>query len=118
MAADVRRKSRRVGGGNMVIPSVLQGVQFELANEQLKALALQQDLAGRGVDVVALIDRGAVDADRDGLPRAQALDPRPFAEGTLDVVLTAGVEQFLELRIVQRPPQLAASEDARFAALP
>src|SRR5207302_5014056 len=36
-------------------------------------------------------------------------------QGTLNVVFAARIEQLLKVRIVQRPPELALAEDARFA---
>ena len=92
-------------------------MQFELPDEQLEALGLEQDLAGRGEDIVTLVDGGPVDADRDPVPLAQALDPGPLRRRALDVVLAAGVEQFLEVGIVLRPPELPVGEDPRLAPL-
>src|SRR5262249_44671075 len=97
---------RLVGGGRLGL--LLDRVQLERAHEQLEPLRLEQDLAGRGEDVGALVDGVAVDADRDARPRAQALDPVPLARRVLDVVPAARVEQLLEVPVVLRPPELAA----------
>src|SRR5207245_2750157 len=45
----------------LVSLSLIPGVQLELADKQLESLRLEQDLAGRGKGVVALVDGGSVD---------------------------------------------------------
>src|SRR5262245_26297279 len=92
-------------------------MQLEGADEQLEPFGLEQDAAGGGEGVVALVDGAAVDADGDRLAGAQAFDLRPLPQGALDVLLAARVEQLLEVGVVARPPELAAVEDARRAAL-
>src|SRR5207244_3841447 len=96
-----------------VLALLLQRLQLELAHEQLEPLRLEQDLPRRGKGVVALVDLRAIDDDADALAFTQALDASPFAQRALDVVLAARVEQFLEIRIVQRPPELPVDEDLR-----
>src|SRR5947209_17259668 len=64
-----------------------------------------------------MIDDSVIDADGDCLVLADALNAGPLAEGALDIVLAARVEQFLEVGIVPRPPQLSAGEDTPGAAL-
>src|SRR5205807_530575 len=96
---------------------LLQRVQLELPHEQLEPLRLQQDLAGRGEGVVAVVDLVAVDLDGDRLAPAEALDAGPLAQLALDVVLAARVEQLLEVRVVLRPPELPAGEGLLGAAL-
>ena len=63
-----------------------------------------------------IVDRGAVDAERDPAPVAEAIDPGPLAQGALDVVPSPRIEQLLELRVVSRPPELAAGEDLWLSA--
>ena len=113
---EVTTRGDRVRHGG-VLSHFFKRVQLELPDEQLEPLGLQQDLAGRGEDVVTLVDGGAVDAHRDPAPVAEALDPRPLARRALDVVLAAGVEQLLEIGIVPRPPELPVGEDPRLAPL-
>src|SRR5581483_10578241 len=79
----------------------------------LKSLGLQQDLARRREYIVTLVDGRPVNPDGDALARAETLHPRPFADGTFDIVLAAGVEQFLKIPIVLRPPQLTPGRRER-----
>src|SRR4051812_19522045 len=97
--------------------SFLQGIEFKLADDQLESLRLEEDLAGRGIDVVAFVDGGAVDTDGDALALAEALDPGPFAQGAFRVVLAARIKQLLVIRVMERPPELSIGEDLWLAAL-
>src|SRR5262249_10512335 len=56
-------------------------LQCECADKQLEALALKQDLPGRGGNSVALVDGCAVDANGDPIASTKALDPRPPPKG-------------------------------------
>src|SRR6266542_1389628 len=99
--------------GNALPP---QRVQLELAEVHLEALRLEQNLPRRRIYVVALVHRLTVDDHRDGLALADALDPRPLAEGAFHVILAARVDQLLEERFVLVPPQLSLREGALLAA--
>src|SRR3954469_15587668 len=115
-----RRPGGTLGGwsrGAWAILSFRQRVQLERADEQLEPLRLQEDLARRGGDTVGLVHRLAVDPDLDPVAVADAFDPVPFASRVLHVVLASGVEEFLEVRVVLRPPELSAGESLRRAAL-
>src|SRR5687768_13404303 len=57
-----------------------QWLQLELAEQDLKPLVLQQDLAGRGNAIETLIHFLAVDLDRDPIALAEALDAGPLAQ--------------------------------------
>src|SRR5262249_9294672 len=122
-AADDFRKVRRVAPGivgfvdiagpsnrlaNSRLTPAVRRMDLELADEQLEPFRLQQALARGREAVVGVVDDGAVDADGDRPARADALDASPLAEGALDVVLAARVEQLLEIGVVPRPPQLPA----------
>src|SRR5262245_10519057 len=91
-------------------------MQLKRADEQLESFRLEQDLAGRGKDIVTLIDGNPIDANGNALAVANALHFGPLAKETFDVVLATGIQQLLEVRIVPRPPQLPIREDARLAA--
>src|SRR5438309_1801288 len=91
--------------------SFRQRPQLEIAEVDLEPLGLEQDLPGRGVRVVTLVDCGAVDDHRDALAFTDALDARPLAEWTLHVVLAPRVDQLLEVRVVLGPPELFAGID-------
>ena len=61
-------------------------MQLETPEEDLRAFALQEDLAGGGEDVVGFVDMLAVDKDRDAIAGANAFDPSPLAERAFYVV--------------------------------
>ena len=79
-------------------------MQFELPKEDFEALRLQQDAPGRWKYVAALIHFDAINPDGEPVACTKALDPVPLAKRVLDVVLPAGIEQFLEVPIVPGPP--------------
>jgi len=94
-------------------------IYLELADKQLKSLGLEQDFPGRRKDPGALIDSRSVDPDRDPVALANAVDTRPFADRALNVVSASRVQQFLEIGVVIRPPELAIRKIQRLApALP
>ena len=72
------------------------------------AFGLEQNPAGGGKHLAALVDRLAVDLDRELAAVGDALDAGPVAQRAFDVFLAAGVEQLLEIPIVPRPPELPA----------
>jgi hypothetical protein len=89
---------------------------FKPPKIDLETLRLQQNLPRRRKHVEGSVDLGAVDVNLDAAPLANALDLRPFAEGAFDVVFAACVEEFLEARLVEVPPELAVREGADLAA--
>src|SRR2546423_957197 len=92
-------------------------MQFKGADKQFEAFGLEQDLAGRGEGIVALVDGRPVDTYGDALVDAMALHLGPFTDRAFHVVFAARVEQFFEVGIVPRPPKLPPRELHWFAAL-
>jgi hypothetical protein len=88
-------------------------MQLELAEVDLEALALEEDASRGGKDLRGLVHPDAVHRNGQAFPLADAFDPGPLAQRTLDVVLPVRVEELLEVRIVVRPPELLPRVDRR-----
>src|SRR5579871_2194053 len=95
---------------------ILRRTDLEIAEVHLKPLRLQQDLAGRGEDVIGFVDDRAIDGDAEAIINTPAIDRGTRAEGALQVVLAAGIEQLLEERFVLRPPELTPAGERRGGA--
>ena len=91
-------------------------MNFDLPKVNLKAFALQQDLASRGEDFVRFVHHMLVDLNLNLGPATKQFDVRPFTERAFDIVLPTGIEQFLKIGIVLVPPKLATGEDFFLAA--
>src|SRR5258706_11301541 len=90
-------------------------MQYELPEENLNHLRFQKNLSSRGKDIVTFVHRRPINDNRNPLPDADAFNTRPFAEWAFDVVLAVGINDFLEARLVLRPPELLAGIDRRCA---
>lgn len=86
-------------------------MNFDLPKVNLKAFALQQYLASRGEDFVRFVNQLLVDLNLNLGPATKQFHFRPFPHRAFDIVLPAGIEQFLKVGIVLVPPELATRKD-------
>src|SRR5262249_40323053 len=78
----------------------LQRRQFDVAEEDLRPLGLEEDLALAGLGVAALVDQLAVDLQLDGVALAGDDVLVPLADGLLDALLDHAEEVALAARVL------------------